>query len=158
MHPKAMSKTDKYRSKGLPGIGDTRTEGDNKYSLILSNARWHLSSQIVAWLFFKSRRMSSQISVNLTMNLLMYWSLPKKPLISLSMFDVGMSRMTLILSGFVFMPLSLTMYPSSFPKVTQKVRFLGFNLNLNYLIISMNLFKAAKWSTLSQDFTIMSST
>ena len=36
---KAMSKTGKYRSKGQPGVGDTKTRGDNKYSLILSNAR-----------------------------------------------------------------------------------------------------------------------
>ena len=38
MHPKAMSKTDKYRSEGRPGVGGTKIGGDNKYSLILSNA------------------------------------------------------------------------------------------------------------------------
>ena len=42
------------------------------------------------------------------------------------------------------MPLSLTIYPKSFPEVTPKVHFLGFNLNLNYLILSKNLSKAAK--------------
>ena len=41
MYPKAMSEIDRYRSKGRPGVGDTKTGGDNKYSLILSNARWH---------------------------------------------------------------------------------------------------------------------
>ena len=57
--------------------------------------------------------MGSQISVNLAMNLLMYYSLPKKPLISLSVLGAGMSRMALILSGSISMPLSLTMYPRS---------------------------------------------
>ena len=41
MHHKAMYETDKYKSKGQPGVRGTKTGGDNKYSLILSNARWH---------------------------------------------------------------------------------------------------------------------
>ena len=32
-----MFETDKYRSKGRPGVGGTRTRGDKKYSLILLN-------------------------------------------------------------------------------------------------------------------------
>ena len=158
MHPKAMSETDKYRSKGRPSVEGTKIRGDNNYSLILSNACWHWSSQIVGWLFLKSWKMGSQISINLVMNLLMYWSLPKKPLISLLVHGIDMLRMALILSGSTSMPLSLTMYLSSFLEVTLKVHFLGFSLNLNYLVLSKNLSKAARWSALSQDFTIMSST
>ena len=41
-------------------------------------------------------------------------------------------------------PLSLTIYPKSFPEVTPKVHFLGFSLNLNCLILSTNLSRAAK--------------
>ena len=38
MHPNATFKTDRYKSKGRPGVGGAKTGGDNKYSLILSNA------------------------------------------------------------------------------------------------------------------------
>ena len=158
MQPEATSETDKYRSKGRPGVEGTKTGGDNKYSLILSYAHWHWSSQTVGWLFLKSRKMGSQMFVNLVMNLLMYWSLPKKPLTSLSIIGANISRMALILSGSTSIPLSLTIYPKSFSEVTPKVQFLGFSLNLNYRILSKNLSKAARSSDLSQDFTIMSST
>ena len=82
--------------------------------------------------------------VKLAINLLMYYSLPKKHVISLLVLSASMLRMALILSGFVFMPLSLTMYPNNFSEVTLKVHFLGFNLDLNCLIFSKNLSKAAK--------------
>ena len=88
--------------------------------------------------------MGSQMSINLAMNLLMYLSLPKKPLNYLLVLGVGMSRMALILSGSASMLLSLTMYPSSFPEVTPKMHFLGFSHNLNYLIRSKNLSIAAR--------------
>ena len=48
MHPKAMSETDKYRSKGRPGVGGIRTKGDKKIlsdplectlTLIIPNSR-----------------------------------------------------------------------------------------------------------------------
>ena len=52
--------------------------------------------------------------------------------------------MALILFGSAFMSLLLTMYPNSFLEVTPKVHFLGFNLNLNYLILSKDLSKVAK--------------
>ena len=86
--------------------------------------------------------MGSQMSINLAMNLLMYLSLPKKPLISLSVLGASMSMMILILSGSTFMLVSLTMYLSSFPEVTPKMHFLGLNLNLNCHILSKNLSKA----------------
>ena len=39
MHPQAMFKTEKYRSKGQPGIGGIKIGDDKKkYFLILSNA------------------------------------------------------------------------------------------------------------------------
>ena len=37
MHPKAMSEIDNYRTKGRLGVGGTKTGGEIKYSLILSN-------------------------------------------------------------------------------------------------------------------------
>ena len=33
-----MYETDRYRSRGRPSVGDTKIGGDNKYSLIISNA------------------------------------------------------------------------------------------------------------------------
>ena len=33
MHPQAMFKTEKYRSKGQPGVGGTKTGGDKKNTL-----------------------------------------------------------------------------------------------------------------------------
>ena len=96
--------------------------------------------------------------VNLAMKRLMYYNLPRKPLISLFVLNVSMSSMVQIFSGSTSIPLSLTMWPSNFPEVTPKVHFLGFNRSLNYRILSKNLYNVAKGSTLSHDFTIMSST
>ena len=65
--------------------------------------------------------------------------------------------MALIFSGSTSIPRSLMICPSNFLEVTPNVHFLGFNRNLNCLILSKNLYKAAKRSALSRDFTIMSS-
>ena len=73
--------------------------------------------------------------INLAMNRPMYCNLPKKPLISFSVLGTSMSSMDLILSGSTSMPHSLTICPNNFLKVTPKVHFLGFNLNLNCLIL-----------------------
>ena len=35
MHPKAMSETDKYKSRGRPGVGGTKTRGESKKFLNL---------------------------------------------------------------------------------------------------------------------------
>ena len=152
MHPKAMSETDKYRSRGHPKIRRER-----RHSLIFSKTRWQSWSQTVGWLFLRRRKIGSHMSVNLAMKRLMYCNMPRKPLISLLVLGAGMSSMTLIFSGSTSIPRSLTICLSNFLEVTPKVYFLGFNLNLNCLIFSKNVCKPAKWSALSQDFTIMSS-
>ena len=85
-------------------------------------------------------------------------NLHRKPLISLLILGTGKSSMALILSRSTSIPHSLTIHPSNFPKVTPKVHFLGFNLNMNFLILLKNLSRASRWSTLSQDFIIISST
>ena len=126
--------------------------------LILSNANWQSSFQIVGWFFLKRWKIGSHMFINLAMKRLMYYNLPRKPLISFSIFSTSMSSMALILSRSTSMPRSLTICPNSFPEVTPKVHFLGFNLNLNFWILSKNLSKASKWSALPQDFTIISST
>ena len=88
--------------------------------------------------------MGSHMFVNRAMNLLIYCSLQRNPLISFSVLGVGISRMALIFSGSTSMPPLPTIYPNNFPKVTPNVHFLGFNLNLNYLIISKNLSRVAR--------------
>ena len=118
-----------------------RRQQDWRWQQVLSD---HLKCTLAliipnGWLFLKSPKIGSQISVNLAMNLLMYWSLPKKPLISLLVIGAGMSRMTLILSRSTSIPLSLTMYPSSFPEVTPKVHFLN-----KIIIIIIN--KCENWN------------
>ena len=158
MHPKAMSETDKYRSRGHPGMGGTKTGGERRHSLIFSKAYWQSSFQTVGWFFLRRQKIGLHMSVNLAMKRLIYCSLPRKPLISLSVLGAGMSSMALIFLGSTSIPRSLTMCPSNFPEVTPKVHFLGFNLSLNCRILSKNLYSTAKWSTLSWDFTIMSST
>ena len=158
MHPMTISDIDKYRSKGRPGVGGTKTEEERRHSLIFSKAHWQSSSQTVGWLFLRRWKIGSHMSVNLAMKRLIYCNMPRKPLISLSVLRAGMSSMALIFSGSTSIPHSLTICPSNFPKVIPKVHFLGFNLNLNCLILSKNLYKATKRSTLSRDFTIMSST
>ena len=84
------------------------------------------------------------MSVNLAMKRLIYCNLPRKPLISLSVLGAGMSSMALIFSGSTFIPRSLKICPNNFLEVTPNVHFLGFNLNLNCLILSKNLYKDAK--------------
>ena len=153
-----MSETYKYRRSGRPGIGNTKIGGENKYSLIFSNASWQSSFQIVGWFFLKRRKMGSHMSVNLTMKRLIYCNLPRKPLIFFSVLGIGMLSMALILYGSTSMPYSLTICPKNFPEVTPMVHFLGFKLNLNFWILSKNLSRAVKWFALPRDFTIISST
>ena len=144
MHPKAMLENEKYRSRGRPNVGGTKTGGERRYSLTFSKVLWQSSFQILDWFFLRRRKIGSHMSISLTMKRLIYYSLPRKPPISLSVLEVGMSSMALIFSGSTFIPRSLTMCPRNFPKVTQKVHFLGFNLNLNRLILSKNIYKVAK--------------
>ena len=79
MHPKAMSETDKYRSKGHLGIGGTKTGEEMRHSLIFSKARWQSSFQTVGWFFLKRRKIGSYMSVSLAMKQLIYCNLPRKP-------------------------------------------------------------------------------
>ena len=134
MHPTTMSYTDKYKSRGRPGVGGTKIGEEMRHSLIFSKTHWQSSSQTIRWLFLRRRKIGSHMSINL----------PRKLLISLSVLGAGMSSMALIFSGSTSIPRSLTIYPSNFPEVTPKVHFLGFNLNLNCLIRSKNLYKATK--------------
>ena len=94
MHPKAMFETDKYRSRGCPGVGGTKTGGERRHSLIFSKARWQSSFQIVSWFFLRRRKIGSHMFVNLAMKRLIYCSFPRKPLISLSILGAGLSSMT----------------------------------------------------------------
>ena len=144
MHPKAMFETDKYRSKGRPDIGGTKTGGERRHSLIFSKARWQSSFQTVSWYFLRRRKIGSHMSISLAMKRLIYYNLHRKPLIYFLVLGVGLSSMALIFSGSTSIPRSLTMCHSNFPEVTPKVHFLGFNLSLNRLILSKNLCKAAK--------------
>ena len=144
MHPKAMSETDKYRSREHPGVRGTKTGEERKYSLIFSKACWQSSFQIVGWFFLRRQKIGSHMSVNLAMKRLIYCNLLRNPLISLSFLGVGMSSMTMIFFRSNSIPHSLTICPSSFPEVIPKVHFLGFNRNLNYLILSKNLYKVAR--------------
>ena len=139
-----MSETDKYRSKGWPGVGGTKIGGERRHSLILSKASWQSSFQIVGWFFLKRRKIGSHMSISLAMKQLIYCNLPRKPHISLLVLEEGMSSMALIFSGSTSISRSLTMCPSNFPEVTPKVHFLEFNFCLKRLILSQNLCKAAK--------------
>ena len=140
-------------------VRGTKTEGERRYSLILSKAYWQSSFQTISGFFLKSQKISSHMSINLTMKLLMYYNLPIKSLISLSVLgSKDMSSLALILSKSTYIPLLLTIYHNRFLEITPKVHFLGFNLNINFLILSKNLSKAVRWSLLSWDFIIISST
>ena len=75
------------------------------------------------------------------MNWLMYCNWPENPLISFSRLSGGISNMALIFDESISIPLSLTRKPSSFPAVTPKVHFYGFNLCLQALILSKNFLK-----------------
>ena len=144
MHPRAMSKTEKYRSIRHPSVKGTKTGGEMRHSLIFSKACWQSSFQIVGWFFLRRQKIGSHMSVNLAMKRLIYCNLPRKPLISLSILEAGMSSMALIFSGSTSIPHLLTICPSNFLEVTPNVHFLRFNRNMNCLILSKNLYKAAK--------------
>ena len=144
MHLEAMSETDKYRNRWCLGVGGIKIGGERRHSLILSKACWQSSFQTVGWFFLRRRKIDSHMSINLAMKRLIYCNLPRKPFISLSLLGVGMSSMTMIFSGSTSIPHSLTICPSSFPEVTPNVNFLGFNRSLNCLILSKNLYKAAR--------------
>ena len=144
MHPKTIYKTNKYKSKGRPGIGGTKTGGERRPSLIFSKSRWQSSCQIVGWFFLRRWKVSSHISVSLAMKGLIYCNMPRKPLISLSVLGQTCQVWLFIFSESTSIPRSLTMCPNNFPEVTPKVHFLGFNLSLKCLILSKNLCKAAK--------------
>ena len=118
--------------------------GGSTHSLIFSKACWQSSFQILGWFFLKRQKIGSHMSVNLAMKRLIYYNLPRKPLISLSVLEACMSSMALIFSGSTSIPHLLTICPNNFLEVTPKVHFLGFNCNLNCLILSKNLCKAAR--------------
>ncbi|EOY21909.1 Uncharacterized protein TCM_014080 [Theobroma cacao] len=50
------------------------------------------------------------------------------------------------------------MKPSSFPEVTPKVHFAGFNLSWNFRNLLNNLSRLVAWSSVLRAFTIISST
>ena len=156
--PTASPMMERYRSKGFPCCGGTKIGGWRRYPLISSKAFWHSSFHACGSFFLRSLKMGLQVEVSLAMNWLMYCNRPKKPLISFSLLGCSISNMALILDGSTSIPLSLTKKPSNFPAVTPKVHFYGFNLSLNFLILSKNFLKFMVWLTLSLDFTIISST
>ena len=84
------------------------------------------------------------MSVSLATKQLIYYNLPIKHLISLLVLEAGMLSMALIFSRSTSIPRSLIMCPSNFLEVTPKVHILGFSLSLKRLILSENLYKAAK--------------
>ena len=90
---------ERYRSKGFLCYGGTRINGWRRYSLMSSKALWHSLFHICGSFFLKSLKMGSQVEVSLAMNRLMYCSRPKKPLISFSLLDGGISNIALILDG-----------------------------------------------------------
>ena len=147
---------ERYRCMGFPCCGGTRIGGWRRYSLMSSKALWNSSFFVCGSCFLKSLKMGSQVEVSLAMNRLMYYSQPKKPLISFSLLGGGISNMALILDGSTSIPLSLTKNPNNFPAVTPKVYFYRFNLNLYSLILSKNFLKFVVWFSLSLDFTIIS--
>lgn len=65
------------------GKAGAKTGGLDKYTLILSKAFWQSSSHSTVTLFLSFLNMVSHTMVNLEINLLMYWILPKNPLICL---------------------------------------------------------------------------
>ena len=139
-----MFKTDKYKIRGQPDVKGTKTGGERRYSLTFSKARCQSSFQTIGWFFLRRRKIGSHMFVNIAMKRLIYYSLRRKPLTTISVLGAVMSSMALIFLGSTFIPRSLTMCPNNFPKVTPKVNFLGFNLSLNRLILLNNLCKAAK--------------
>jgi hypothetical protein len=99
----------------LPLLTDTSGEVDqalarmggwSRYFFTLSNAFWQSSflvsifSERRGLLFFlSSLKIGSQMGVSWAMNLLMYCNLPKRALISFSVFGTGMSIIALAFAG-----------------------------------------------------------
>ena len=83
MHPKAMSKADKYRSKGHHSIGGTKIGEERRHSLIFSKSSWQSLFQTGGWFFLRRRKIGSHMSISLAMKRLIYRNLLRKPLISL---------------------------------------------------------------------------
>ena len=126
-------------------------------SLIFSKASWRCSFHTIRTSFLSSRNIGSHVIVSWAMNLLMYCILLRNPRISLSVLEGFISTITLILSRSTSIPLWLTINPNSFPDVTPKVHFFGFNHNLQNWILSKNFLKASMCPSRSLDFTIISS-
>ena len=142
MHPKAMFETDKYRSRGCLGVEGTKTGGERRHSLIFSKSCKQFET--VGWFFLRRQKIGSHMSVNLAMKRLIYYNLPRNPFISLSILGAGMSSMVLIFSRSTSIPRPLKICPNNFLEITPNVHFLGFNRNLNCLILSKNLCKDAR--------------
>ena len=62
MHPKAMSETEKYISRGRPDVGGTKTRGESGYSLTFLKARWQSSFQILGWFFLGRWKIGSHVN------------------------------------------------------------------------------------------------
>ena len=128
--PTSSPMIERYTRKGFPYCGGIRIGGWRRYSLISSKTFWHSSFHVCGSFFLRSLKVGSQVEVSLVMNRLMYCNQPKKLLISFSLLSGGISNMALILDVSTSIPLLLTRKPSSFPVVTLKVHFCGFNLSL----------------------------
>ena len=115
-----------YKSKGFPCCKGSRMGGWRRNNLRISKAFWHSSFPMCGSFFLGSLKMGSQVEMSLAMNRLMYFSHPKKPLISFSLLGGGISNMALILDGSTSFPLSLTRNPYNFLAITPKVHFCGF--------------------------------
>ena len=132
---------ERYRSKGFPCCGGIGIGGWRRYSSISSKAFWHSFFHVCGSSFHRSLKIGSQVEVSLAMNRLMYYSQPKKPLISFSLLGRGISNMDLNLDGSTSIPLSPTSNPINFPAVTPKAHFYGYSLNPYSLILSKNILK-----------------
>lgn len=96
--PEVVLVTGMYKHRGVPCHGGDKTCGLLRYSLILLKAIWHYSSHSALSSFFRLK-ISSQVIVCLEMNLLMYYSFPRKPQIYFSDFGGGISLIALFIYG-----------------------------------------------------------
>lgn len=64
MQPMGVSRTVKYMSRGLPGVGGTNTGGFKRYCFILSKANWQSSVHSVGAFFLSNLNSGSQVEVN----------------------------------------------------------------------------------------------
>ena len=156
--PIASPMMERYRSKDFLCCGGTRIGRWRRYTLISSKAFWYSLFHVCSSFFLRSLKMGSQMEVSLAINRIMYYSRPKKSLISFSLLGGGIFNMALILDGPTSIPLLLNRKPNNLPVVTPKVHFYGFYLNLYSLILLKNFLKFMAWLPLSLDFTIISST